>query len=206
MFIRTSAFCLSKHEASAMLAFASDDETRRRVYGVGFFPAQGRAVATNGHHIAELSSHDGATADEGAPFIVPRPPLAMAAKVCGARGVLSIVNGEIALYEDETILPGAGFELATFAFESPAGEAFPDYEATIPSRRGDPHTAALALNPADLALLATVAKACELKTVILHVPEDQDAPILMTIEEWRIVTMPMKAEPAKGAAEKAAKK
>ncbi len=192
MFIREGThFCFTKAEVTALLAHASADEMRPLVYSVGLFPSKGVAVATDGHRLAALASYDGEVCEEGADYIVPRFPLATAAKACPSKGIIAIHNGQITVYEDASTLPLPGMELAALQFHGPT-DPYPPWESLVPSMHKPNPVAAIGFNAEYVASLAVVAKACENAECVLYVPEGVLDPTLFVMGEWRVIIMPIR--------------
>jgi hypothetical protein len=121
--------------------------------------------------------------------------IATAAKACPPKGIISVVNGQIDVYEDASTLPLDGMALARLPFVGPT-EPFPPWESMIPRLHKTASAPAIGFNAELLAGLAAVAKACDGPECIMHVPETAEGPALFLIGEWRVVIMPLKSEAA----------
>lgn len=89
MRVTDNAFVFSKAEARALLAHASDDETRMHLAGVTLDHAAARAFATDGHRaVVAQARPDSPTASPRKPLVVPREEWTRALKMVPHSGVL----------------------------------------------------------------------------------------------------------------------
>lgn len=201
MLIDGPRFVLTRRELMALLAFASEDETRPHVCGVGFSPTRGTAAATTGHYIAELSSERGhplppefALGTYEAPdFVVPRGALTMALRATGkddAAGV-DVHPSKLIVHVDKDTTATIPLSLMTADLKPKV--TFPPYAPLFDKANmdvGRDTAIAVALNPKYLALIAAVGDATGEEMVTVHMPSSFLDPLLVTVESWRVLIMP----------------
>ncbi len=173
---------LSKQDIAALLAFACKDETRAHMTCVYFEPAEGNAVATDGHTLVARKSH---SRESVKPFSISAKDLAVAAKFADKNNDV-VVTAEALTVAGQTIRP------ATVSGQ------FPPYREVLASaKRGG--CVRFGVNPVHLARLEKVAKACSSVDfrVLLETGKDELSPIHFSASavdgtQWSGLIMPMR--------------
>jgi hypothetical protein len=202
MFILEGSFYLSKPELRALLAHASEDETRPHVCGVGFFPQKGAACATDGHRLALLECDE---KSDVAAFIVSRATLEAAMKACPAKGAIGVSRERLTVHEAAALGPALSTIAPTMTLAVPPVLAsFPPYEHIIPGDyRGNADrepAPCFGVNARYLADVALCAAACEKikgtsKTLhephlVFYPPTGYLDPMIATVGPWLVLLMP----------------
>lgn len=202
----TRSILLTKSDVAALVEFASDDETRPHLSCVEFALGEGEATctATDGHTLVNVRAALPTGADRWpgtAAVCVPAKALATAAKALRKGETLAV---HAASPEAVTLTAGASVATVPTLAATDPGAAFPPWRQVVPSRiRDDEAKAArlLAFNPAYLARLVLVSKACEqgkqMRAAICLGegpldPMRADFTDATTGAEWCAVVMPMR--------------
>ncbi len=134
---------LSKQDIAALLAFASKDETRPWMACVYFEPADGNAVATDGHTLVRRTD---TARSEGEPFSIQTQDLARASKLLCKGGSVEVSDGALTV-GGQLIKP------------APVEGKFPPYREVLAGVNRGAHTK-FGMTAAYLARLEVVAAAC----------------------------------------------
>jgi hypothetical protein len=197
-----TTYHLSRPELAAILAFASDDETRINYYGCVF--GDGQITATDGHRAVRVKYET--QGERPGRILVPKGPLLALLDSMKKKAVCAI-----------TVAPdGIGIGLEAPGFEEltaqPEDVVLPPIDQVIPIIPAIDWKGAVAcFNTAYLFDLRLVSLACEYEVdepkgkkskiipgVVVYPPEHDLAPILCTLHspyhftEWTAVIMPMK--------------
>lgn len=143
MTITAAQITLTKAEAKALVAFCSKDRARPQLCAVQFEPAEGVAVATDGHTLVRRTGRKSG----GAPFLVHAVDLVAAAKLCGPKDVVEVTP--VALNVGGTPVP---------VRENAA--RFPPYREILAATRSEEVPRVLGFDGHLLARLALVQDAC----------------------------------------------
>jgi hypothetical protein len=188
----TGAFHLSKDGCRALLAFASQDQTRAHIACVHFDPGNGVACATDGHTMLR-ARNCGRSAHREA-FSVPRDAFEQASRMLRKAG-------------DELVVSGGGAEVVLRAHgerSGPLGELrcrpvdgqFPPYNEVVPSAPPTRAVPVIGMNGDYLARIALVQRAAESHACRLMLPADDLSPAVIETEgrsqptTWTAVIMP----------------
>jgi hypothetical protein len=90
------ALVISKPELSALLAFASSDDTRPQMESIHVEPERGRVYAIDGHRLLILESEPG----DGTPYAIPARAMARAMRVFAGAVQVRHGDGTITLDDD----------------------------------------------------------------------------------------------------------
>lgn len=190
---------LSRAELAAILAFASDDETRVNQYGVVF--GDGQITATDGHRAVRVKYEN--EHERPGKILVPKGPLQALHDAIKKKNICSLT-----VAPDGIGLEGPGFEELT---AQPEDVVLPPIDQVIPTVPGIDWKGAVAcFNTAYLWDLRLISLACQYEVeekgkmikvipgVVVYPPEYDLAPILCTLHspatytDWTAVIMPMK--------------
>lgn len=177
---------LTASEIGALLAFASDDDARVNLYGIGWSVIDGieRIFATDGHRLLLRSVET--DAGDVSPFLIP-VPLARA-----FQGYAAATKGGVTVKHDGTMLH-AELGPGTFSFKPEATP--PPVQGIIAETAGwgDVAMSCLAFNPAlfsDLEILGNIGR-CWLASI----PPEPLGPIRLDLGGtplWTALVMPMR--------------
>lgn len=187
----------TKSELRALLAHASDDETRPHVAAVYFDGRDKLAAATDGHRLAVCVGEGEARTWIS---LVPRAVLDTAVKTAKAESfVLHFAVRTIEAFGKAPKFGGnTASRLATFTYDAPKDDAlsFPPFRQIMtPAAANGVITGFNAEYLADLALVQRAAKetsnACG---VLFCAPDALLAPAKCIIGSWTVMIMPMRVE------------
>jgi DNA polymerase III sliding clamp (beta) subunit (PCNA family) len=181
----TSVF-LTKLEVRALVAHASDDETRLHINSVCFDLAEGAVVATDGHRLAKLNG--GPKQPDKCQQLVPRDVVERAGK--------SVRKADAEI--EFAFVRDGGCNIRVDGSETLARTVdarFPPYDQVIPGDAADPSAERIGFNPPYLADLCLVSKAAGNKPATFRVFCDGELdPAKATFESvagrWTVVVMP----------------
>ncbi len=173
---------LSKQDIAALLAFTCKDEARAHMTCVYFEPADGSAVATDGHTLVVRKSP---SRESVKPFSVSAKDLATAAKFADK-------NNDVVVTAEALTVAGHTIRTATVSGQ------FPPYREVLASaKRGG--CVRFGVNPAYLARLEKVTKASSSVNfaVLLETGEDESSPIHFSASavdgtQWSGLIMPIR--------------
>ncbi|MBM3992495.1 MAG: hypothetical protein FJ298_16065 [Planctomycetes bacterium] len=201
MHIEESTYTLTALELKALLAHASDDETRPQLCAVAFRGSC--AYATDGHRMARL---DGEGEGIGPEYLCPTKPLALAVKAAGAKGRVFVDAASDTLIATDA----KGATVGTFAAPRAPGVQAPPYEVVLQPSHEPGHTGPVGLNPEYLGDLALARAASPLvrgpnggkgkpPTVAIQFGASNLDPVRCTVGPWLVVIMPMRLDPSEPA-------